>query len=405
MSTTASTTTTSAQSTATTPQEHVTQKALVHPDDAEVMVRIRQARRYFGAVHALDGIDLDVVRGQFLVLLGPSGSGKSTLIRSLAGIETLDSGTIEINDRLVSGPRINLAPEQRDLGMVFQDYALWPHMTVGQNVAFPLRQRRIPSRQIEPRVREMLARVGLADLTGRYPNELSGGQQQRVALARALVSRPPLVLFDEPLSNLDADLRERLRIEIASLTREQGATAIYITHDQREAFALADRVGVLNFGQLVQWGRPEDIYHDPASSFVARFTGVAGTLPAHVVHLLPNGRCEVELADGSSLVVRAAARLSPSERCEVQVRPSAPSIQESGPNQADRTNLITGTVTDTAYRGALYDHALVGPWGSLTGIASQSPIERGSQCTVRLHPQDLLCFPYRPDVFGSASQR
>ncbi len=228
---------------------------------------------------ALRDVSLDVEPGTFLVLLGPSGSGKTTLLRCLAGIERIDSGRIALADRVVAEGRAHVPPEQRDLSMVFQDYALWPHLNARDNVAFALRRRKLPRAQRRTRALAMLDRVGLDGLAHRYPNELSGGQQQRIALARALIGDTGLILCDEPLSNLDADLRERMRVEISSLVREAGATTVYITHDQAEAFALADRVGVLEQGRLVQAGTPEDVYNHPATSFVARFTGLAGEFP------------------------------------------------------------------------------------------------------------------------------
>jgi len=227
------------------------------------------AGKRYGAVRALAGVDLEVEAGRFLVLLGPSGSGKTTLVRALAGIERLDEGEIRVGTRLVSGPRKHVPPEQRDLAMVFQDYALWPHLTARGNVEYALRRRKLAADQARARSLEALERVGLSGLAERYPHELSGGQQQRVALARAIVAKPGLLLFDEPLSNLDTDLRERLRVEIATLTRQCGATAVYITHDQAEAFALADVIGVLDQGRLVQLADPETLYHKPATPFVA----------------------------------------------------------------------------------------------------------------------------------------
>src|SRR6202012_328986 len=221
------------------------------------------------SVPALKSVSIDVAPGTFLVLLGPSGSGKTTLLRCLAGIERIDSGSL-------ADGRSHVPPEARDLSMVFQDYALWPHLTALDNVAFALRRRRLSRTECRARAMVMLSRVGLAEVAKRDPNELSGGQQQRVALARALIADTGLILCDEPLSNLDADLRERMRVEISSLVREAGATTVYITHDQAEAFALADHIGVLEEGVLVQSGSPEDVYNHPATPFVARFTGLSG---------------------------------------------------------------------------------------------------------------------------------
>ena len=230
------------------------------------------------------------------MLLGPSGSGKTTLLRCLAGIERITAGRSRSAARIGRRRAVHVPPEQRDLSMVFQDYALWPHLTALDNVAFALRRRGCRGPQCRERAAAMLDRVGLGALGQRYPNELSGGQQQRVALARALVADTGLILCDEPLSNLDADLRERMRVEISSLVREAGATTVYITHDQAEAFALADRVGVLEQGRLVQPGTPEEIYTQPATPFVARFTGLSGELPVHVRGGRPTARVDVELA-------------------------------------------------------------------------------------------------------------
>ncbi|HTX28717.1 MAG TPA: ABC transporter ATP-binding protein, partial [Streptosporangiaceae bacterium] len=213
-------------------------------------------KTYPGGNQALRDVSLHVDPGTFLVLLGPSGSGKTTLLRCLAGIERVTSGQITIGSRMVAADRVHIAPDQRDLSMVFQDYALWPHLSARDNVAFALRRRRVSRADCRSRATEMLSRVGLGALADRYPNELSGGEQQRVALARALIADTGLILCDEPLSNLDADLRERMRVEISALVREAGATTVYITHDQAEAFALADMVGVLEEGRLVQFGTP-----------------------------------------------------------------------------------------------------------------------------------------------------
>ena len=225
------------------------------PPDAGHHLVVRNARKNYGPVAALAGIHFEVQPGEFMVLLGPSGSGKSTLIRSLAGVESLDTGQILLSGRTVSDGRRQVASEHRDLAMVFQDYALWPHLTVAGNVGYALRRRRHSAGERDRRIGQALERVGLGQHHRRYPHQLSGGEQQRVGLARAIVAQPRL-LFDEPLSNLDADLREHLRVEIATLTRESGATAVYITHDQSEAFALADKIGVLQHGLLAQLATP-----------------------------------------------------------------------------------------------------------------------------------------------------
>ena len=301
-------------------------------------------------VPALKAVSLDVPPGTFLVLLGPSGSGKTTLLRCLAGVERIDSGSLSIGSRVVADGRSHVPPEQRDLSMVFQDYALWPHMTALDNVAFALRRRRLPRAECRVRAGSMLDRVGLSEFAKRYPNELSGGQQQRVALARALIADTGLILCDEPLSNLDADLRERMRVEISALVREAGATTVYITHDQAEAFALADVVGVLEDGVLVQSGSPEHVYHHPATPFVARFTGLAGELAVRVAGHGSDGALEVTaigIADGSVRLpsLRPAtpgAGLKPGDDALLAIRPTGVLLLRT----ADETPHLTGTVAE-----------------------------------------------------------
>ncbi|MEI7298272.1 ABC transporter ATP-binding protein [Paraburkholderia tropica] len=253
-------------------------------------VVLNNVRKSFGAGpnagKAINGLDLVVPEGEFFVLLGPSGCGKTTTLRCVAGLESPDAGTISIGDEVVvdSGSGVLVPTHRRDIGMVFQSYALWPHMTVAENVAYPVRARRRPAKAaLAEQVGYALQLVGLSALAQRYPAELSGGQQQRVALARALAASPRLVLFDEPLSNLDAQLRIQLRDELRRLHDRTGHTSIYVTHDQSEALALADKVAVMNRGRLEQLGPPEAIFQHPASEFVARFVGFENYLDADLV--------------------------------------------------------------------------------------------------------------------------
>jgi ABC-type sugar transport system ATPase subunit len=232
-------------------------------------VRFERVTKRFGAHHAADGISLDVESGECLVLLGPSGCGKTTLLRMLAGLEALDSGEIWIGDRRVD----QLEPAHRDVAMVFQNYALYPHLSVFDNIAFPLRARRVDAAEVAHRVRASATRVGLADLLERRPAQLSGGQQQRVALARAIVRNPTVYLMDEPLSNLDAQLRLQTRTELKRLHRELGTTMIYVTHDQSEAMTLGGRIAIMRRGSIVQIGAPLDLYRHPVNTFVATFLG------------------------------------------------------------------------------------------------------------------------------------
>jgi len=384
-------------------------------------------KTYPGGHEALRDVSLDVGPGTFLVLLGPSGSGKTTLLRCLAGIERLTSGRIAIGDRTVAEGSAHVPPDQRDLSMVFQDYALWPHLTARDNVAFALRHRRqggqggagrrdLSRATCRSRAEQMLDRVGLRALAGRYPNELSGGEQQRVALARALIGDTGLILCDEPLSNLDADLRERMRVEISALVREAEATTVYITHDQAEAFALADQVGVLERGRLVQAGTPEEIYTRPATPFVARFTGLAGELPVRVRGRGTDGTVLVELMlagpgrQADSFLARSplehrTGALQAGDGALMMIRPTgvrlcangsagAPWLpRPAGPGGSAEYQL-SGRVTDVAFRGRGYEHAIdISEDIRLTGIFADARTARGQTVGLRLDPAGCHVFP------------
>jgi len=239
----------------------------------------------FGTVTAVNDLSFEARAGEFLTLLGPSGCGKTTTLRLVAGLERPDRGEILVGDRPISSVASGLfvPPERRGMGMVFQSYAIWPHMTVFENVAFPLQELRVPRAETRERVMAMLSTVGLGDLHARPAPMLSGGQQQRVALARALVSNPQVLLLDEPLSNLDARLREEMRFELREMQAKLGITSIFVTHDQAEAMTLSDRIVVMNAGRIEQEGSPEDVYQRPSTRFVMDFLGRANHLPARIV--------------------------------------------------------------------------------------------------------------------------
>ena len=351
-------------------------------------VEVCDLRKVFGTKVALSGVSLVVEPGTFTVLLGPSGSGKTTLLRCLAGIEQPSSGQITIGGKVVVGPGTFVSPDKRGLSMVFQDYALWPHLTVRKNIGFPLLSTSVPRAERVARVDNMLERVGIAHLSERYPNELSGGEQQRVALARSLSAQVGLILFDEPLSNLDADRRDQLRIEIATLTRDAGVTAVYITHDQSEAFALADRVGVLRQGELVQYARPEKIYRHPKSAFVARFTGVSGEFAVSEILEISDKRVRVRLPFAPHLFIEATK----SENSPYDTDPHlfvraagvtlAPVTSESG---------APGRIRDVAYNGRGYEHVVeVGDKETLTKVFAPERYERGDCVKVLL--DSVSCF-------------
>ncbi len=267
---------------------------------------INGLRKSFGGragTYALREVSLAVAEGELLSLLGPSGCGKTTTLRCVAGLERPDTGTIRIRGVPVvdTAGKLFVAPEFRRIGMAFQSYALWPHMRVADNVGYPLRTQGVAREEIRRRTAEVLERVSLADKARRYPRELSGGEQQRVALARAIVARPDVLVLDEPLSNLDAQLRQQTLVWLVSLLRELRITTIYVTHDQSEAFAISDRIAVMNRGVVEQVGPPVDIYEQPATPFVARFVGAANLLHAEVVGG-GGGYCEIRLAGGGPVL-------------------------------------------------------------------------------------------------------
>jgi iron(III) transport system ATP-binding protein len=308
-------------------------------------IRISNLHRRYGDNAALSGIDLCIEHGELVALLGPSGCGKTTTLQLLAGFARPDEGEIWSDDRLMSSPRGVVSPERRNVGMVFQSYALWPHLTVAQNVAFGLELRRLRASEVQREVDSALGLVGLRGYEQRYPHELSGGQQQRVALARAIVVRPDTLLLDEPLSNLDANLREQMRFEIRRVHDETGITMIYVTHDQAEAMVIADRVVVMNVGRIEQIGTPRDIYECPRSRFVASFIGNANCLPASIV-----STTQVRVAD-VAVHMAVPSSMSVGDPVTLCVRPSALRVSAS----LNGVGALRGRVVQQAYLGDQQD--------------------------------------------------
>src|SRR6185436_6313609 len=265
------------------------------------IVSIRALTKRFTDTAAVNDLHLEIGDGEFVSLLGPSGCGKTTTLRLLAGFLQPDAGEIYVDGKVVSSASLLVPPERRNMSMIFQSYAVWPHMTVGQNVAYGLKFKRLPRHEIEKKVAKLLGVVHLAELKDRYPAELSGGQQQRVALARALVVEPQILLMDEPLSNLDANLREEMRFEIRRLHEEFKITTVYVTHDQAEAMATSDRIAVLDRGRLVQVGRPAELFDRPKTRFVAEFVGKANILTGPI-----DGNGQLLLGDGVKIRVNSA---------------------------------------------------------------------------------------------------
>jgi iron(III) transport system ATP-binding protein len=341
-------------------------------------LELRDAVRRFGERRALDGVSLALEEGDIGCLLGPSGCGKTTALRCIAGLETLDAGTILSQGRVLEGPGLHVPPHERGIGLVFQDHALFPHLSARRNVEFGLRH--LPRPQQRSRAGEMLELVGLADCADAYPAQLSGGQQQRVAVARALAPRPSTLLLDEPFSSLDVALRERLVGELRALLKSVGATALVVTHDQQDAFALADRVGLMREGRLEQWGTPYDLYHRPVSRFAAEFVGQACFLPA--------------CCGGSGLLQTELGPLREgheSTACggevDVLLRPDDIVHDDLAPLRA--------RIVERVFRGADFLYTLELPSGRrvLSLVPSHHDHHVGEQIGVRLATDHVVTFP------------
>lgn len=293
-----------------------------------VGLTLASVSKRFGETRAVEAVDLSVADGEFLAVLGPSGCGKTTLLRMIAGFERLDQGAIHLGDLLASAPDRHLPTEERRIGIVFQSYALWPHMTVAGNVGYPLSVQKVRGSDYDRRVAAALQTVGLLGLEERRPAELSGGQRQRVALARCMVMEPRIVLLDEPLANLDVHLRAAMEDEFAEFHAKTGATMVYITHDQAEAMTLADRIAVMDGGRLAQVARPRDLYRKPENGMVAGFIGQGAIVPGHVSSLLRDGRCAATVL-GRDFVLRCAPGQKPGA-VQVCLRPEDLSLAPEG---------------------------------------------------------------------------
>ena len=321
-------------------------------------IRLNNVVKRFGKVTAVDHVSFAEKEAETLTLLGPSGCGKTTALRIIAGLEDLDEGEVFLDGKMVSSSKkgVFVQPEKRRLGLVFQSYALWPHMTVYKNIAYGLKAQKVPKEEIRQKVRATLELVNLPGLEDRYPSQLSGGQQQRVALARNLVYEPKVLLLDEPLSNLDLRERERMRGELRRLLREIKITALYVTHDQEEAFIISDRIIVMDEGKILQQGTPNEIYENPRDLFVAGFIGRANIFKASIKSIDAHGQsCIVEVPKiGAELISECYNQeFTKEERCLIIIRPNQIGMYSSKPKLE---NLVVGKITDREYRGTITDH-------------------------------------------------
>ncbi len=363
----------------------------------ESVLRLMSVSKLFGPVRAVDQVTLEVQRGEVFTLLGPSGCGKTTTLRLVAGLERLDEGEIYVGDRLIaSAPKNMFVPaHKRQMGMVFQSYAIWPHLTVFENVAYPLRARGMRGSALREKVRWALELVGLQGLQDRPGPLLSGGQQQRVALARALVYEPDILLLDEPFSNLDAKLREHMRVEVRRLQRRLGITVLFVTHDQTEALSLSDRIAVMESGRVVQVGRPRDLYEAPQVDFVRDFLGKSVVLEGCITSVEPDGRLAVALMGQEHPLMLREPSLGPEavgQSGYVAIRPEDIIFLENGEPGEPRvgTNLLDGTIDTLLFVGDRYEcQVQLGNNRVLAYLPRHTRYQEGDRVTLHFPPEAL----------------
>jgi len=351
-------------------------------------IEINNLFKRFKNVVAVNRIHLEVSQGEMLTLLGPSGCGKTTTLRCIAGLERPETGDIVIDGKPMLSEGF-VPPSKRGIGMVFQNYAVWPHMKVYKNIVYGLKLQKIPRQRIREKAQEMLELVGLTGLADRYPAQLSGGQQQRVALARALVRNPKVLLLDEPLSNLDAKLREKMRFEIKSLARRMGITSVYVTHDQAEAMVISDRIAVMESGDIVQIGSPHEIYERPANRFVADFIGTMNFISGEVVQVLggTDTVCvRTEFSERLLCKANSSGEATPGKKVFASIRPEDVEVFTEPPGE--RENLFAGTIAHKAYLGNfLYVFVSINGTMIRIQVPHQLPQEEGQPLYLFLNPQ------------------
>jgi iron(III) transport system ATP-binding protein len=353
-------------------------------------VTLENIGKRYGEQWVVRDVNLQIQAGDFFTFLGPSGCGKTTLLRMIAGFAIPDQGSIHLDDQEVS----RMPPWQRDIGMVFQNYALWPHMTVFENVAFGLRERKIPRGEIVSRVHQALATVDLQGRESHRPSQLSGGQQQRVALARILVIQPRVLLLDEPLSNLDARLRVEMRLELLKLHRDLGLTTIYVTHDQEEALAMSTKIAVMNRGHVVQVGPPRTIYEQPIDNFVAAFVGQANLL-AGKIRSRSDYTCAVDIGDGNVVQTHSAAvTFQAGDAVWLSLRPEAVELLPRGAEKLS-VNALEGKIITAAYQGAVVEYEVSAAATILkvrvANSQGQTLYQRGDEVSLSFTPEAVTC--------------
>ncbi|KPJ75256.1 MAG: hypothetical protein AMJ54_15490 [Deltaproteobacteria bacterium SG8_13] len=354
-------------------------------------IEIQSLFKRFKDVVAINRIEFEVNQGEMLTLLGPSGCGKTTTLRCIAGLEKPDEGDIVIDGKPMLSQGF-VPPSKRGIGMVFQNYAVWPHMKVFNNIVYGLKLQKVPRQSIREKAQKVLELVGLEGLEDRYPAQLSGGQQQRVALARALVTNPKVLLLDEPLSNLDAKLREELRFEIKSLVRRMGITSVYVTHDQAEAMVISDRIAVMDSGNVVQIGTPENIYEKPANKFVADFIGTTNFIPGEIIRVAADTHTAVMRTEFNEELHCHTSDLTATvsgAKVNASIRPEDVEVFSQPPENPE--NLLKGTIAHKAYLGNfLYFFVNVDGTMIRVQVSHQLPQEEGEEIYLLLNPQKCM---------------
>ncbi len=358
--------------------------------DSSIKIVLKNVSKHFGKVRALDGIDIEFAQGTLTTLLGPSGCGKTTLLRLVSGLEPVTTGEIWFGDENVTG----LSATRRDVGMVFQSYALFPHMTVAQNVGYGLRVLKTAPEEIESRIREVLQMVAMDGYQSRYPDELSGGQQQRVAVARAMVLRPKVLLFDEPLSNIDSKLRRSMREDIRRLQQLSGITSIYVTHDQAEAMAVSDEIILMRNGTIEQQGPPQSLYHYPATVFVADFIGESNIIKAE---LIGSGEKRQIVVGDIKISVSVDEQMPYANGpVKLSLRPEIIELLNSNPNADQR---LKGVIVQRAYMGPVIEYSVETKAGTLfTRVPAHShQFQVNEKVDVHIHPDEIIIIPENDD--------
>ena len=352
------------------------------------ILKVKNLSKNFGKVKAVQEVSFEATEGRVLSLLGPSGCGKTTMLRCIAGFENPDRGEIYLDDRKIT----SIPPEKRGIGMVFQNYALWPHMTVYGNLAFGLQIRKVPKDEINKKIKKVLGMVQLEGYENRYPRQMSGGQQQRIAMARALIFEPGIMLLDEPLSNLDAQLREEMRFEFIELQKNLGITAIYVTHDQAEALVISDKILILDQGKMIQFGTPKEIYSNPKNKFVAGFIAVTSFINGRIDSFTEEKKKVIVKTDDGLVIHGFNNSFDMGQKVSVAMRMNVIKfIQDENKSDKNTVNIFKGKIIQSSYLGNIIDYKIkVGNWEVRTKSDAKYNFNVGEEVTFYLSPEDII---------------